>query len=47
MRTTSYLGITVDDIIDIAVDEVEQDFIGLTQIEDDIFASLKKQYQAD
>ena len=34
--------ITVDDIIDIAVDEVEQDFIGLTQIEDDIFASPKK-----
>lgn len=34
--------ITVDDIIDIAVDEVEQDFIGLTQIEDDIFASPRK-----
>jgi len=34
--------ITVDDIIDIAVDEVEQDFIGLAQIEDDIFASPRK-----
>ena len=34
--------ITGDDIIDIAVDEVEQDFIGLAQIEDDIFASPRK-----
>ena len=34
--------ITVDVIIDIAVDEVEQDFIGLAQIEDDIFASPRK-----
>jgi len=34
--------ITVDDIIEIAADEVEQDFIGFTQIEEDIFASPKK-----
>ena len=34
--------ITVDDIIEVAVDEVEQDFIGFTQIEEDIFASPKK-----
>ena len=34
--------ITVDDILDIAVDEVEQDFIGLTQIEGDVFASPRK-----
>ena len=33
--------ITVDDIIEVAVDEVEQDFIGFTQIEEDIFASPK------
>ena len=32
--------ITVDDIIEIAADEVEQDFRGLAQIEEDIFASL-------
>lgn len=34
--------ITVDDIIEIAADEVEQDFIGFAQIEEDIFASPKK-----
>ena len=34
--------ITVDDIIEIAADEVEQDFRGLAQIEEDIFASPKK-----
>ena len=34
--------ITVDDIIEVAVDEVEQDFIGFAQIEEDIFASPKK-----
>ena len=34
--------ITVDDIIEVAADEVEQDFIGFAQIEEDIFASPKK-----
>ena len=34
--------ITVDDIIEIAADEVEQDFRGLAQIEEDIFASPRK-----
>ena len=34
--------ITVDDIIEVAVDEVEQDFIGFAQIEEDIFASPEK-----
>ncbi len=34
--------ITVDDIIEIAADEVEQDFIGLAQIEEDVFASPRK-----
>ena len=34
--------ITVDDIIEIAADEVEQDIIGFAQIEEDIFASPKK-----
>jgi len=34
--------ITVDDIIVIAADEVEQDFRGLAQIEEDIFASPRK-----
>ena len=34
--------ITVDDIIEIAADEVEQDFIGFAQIEEDVFASPKK-----
>ena len=36
--------ITVDDIIEIAADEVEQDFIGFAQIEEDVFASPKKIY---
>ena len=34
--------ITVDDIIEVAADEAEQDFIGFAQIEEDIFASPKK-----
>ena len=34
--------ITVDDIIEIAADEVEQDFRGLAQIEEDIFATPRK-----
>ena len=34
--------ITVDDIIEIAADEVEQDFRGLAQIEEDTFASPRK-----
>ena len=34
--------ITVDDIIQVAADEAEQDFIGFAQIEEDIFASPKK-----
>ena len=37
--------ITVDDIIEIAADEVEQDFIGFAQIEEDVFASPKKSIQ--
>jgi len=34
--------ITVDDILEVAADEVEQDFIGFAQIEEDIFASPRK-----
>jgi magnesium transporter len=34
--------ITVDDIIEVAADEAEQDFIGFAQIEEDIFASPRK-----
>ena len=34
--------ITVDDIIELAADEAEQDFIGFAQIEEDIFASPRK-----
>ena len=34
--------ITVDDIIEIAADEVEQDFRGLAQIEEDIFSTPRK-----
>ena len=34
--------ITVDDIIEVAADEAEQDFISFAQIEEDIFASPKK-----
>ena len=34
--------ITVDDIIEVAADEAEEDFIGFAQIEEDIFASPKK-----
>ena len=37
--------ITVDDIIEIAADEVEQDFIGFAQIEEDVFASPNKSIQ--
>ena len=37
--------ITVDDIIEIAADEVEQDFIGFAQIEEDVFASQKNLFK--
>ena len=34
--------ITVDDIIKIGAEEAEQDFLGLAQIEEDLFSSTSK-----
>ena len=34
--------ITVDDIIEIGAEEAEQDFLGLAQIEEDLFSSTSK-----